>query len=152
MSQEGLIKKEEGAMKKKLKIKYGILGALITLLVIFSLFVLIKFITFPFRARPHLGTQRFRIEENYPFKFSQRRGKYYKGVGYKDVIKGKVTAVGDKKFTLDYQGKSKEVQITENTRFPLDSETQIKVGDEVIVWGEQDASGIIQAYRIVVNP
>lgn len=70
----------------------------------------------------------------------------------KKVIWGKVMAVGDKKFTIEYEGKPKEVQISDETRFPLDSKTEINVGDTVEIWGEQDVHGTVQAERIIVNP
>lgn len=71
---------------------------------------------------------------------------------YTNRISGKVTAANDKKFTIDYNGTSKDVQITDSTRFPISSATTVKVGDTVIVMGQQDSGGVIQAIQVIVNP
>lgn len=73
-------------------------------------------------------------------------------VANRNAISGKVTAVNDKKFTIDASGTSKEIQISDTTRFSLNSATSVKVGDTVIVRGQQDSSSVIQATTIVVNP
>lgn len=65
---------------------------------------------------------------------------------------GKVTAVDGKTFTVDASGTSLKVQITDTTRFPLKSATSVVVNDQVIVSGEKDSNGVIQATRIIVNP
>lgn len=65
---------------------------------------------------------------------------------------GKVTAVNGQTLTVDFSGDSKTVQISDTTRFPLNSATAVKVGDQVVVVGEQDSKGVIQATRIIVNP
>lgn len=65
---------------------------------------------------------------------------------------GKVTAVNDKQFTIDVSGTSKTIQITDSTRFPVNSSSSINTGDQVIVTGEQNSNGVIQAERIIVNP
>jgi hypothetical protein len=70
----------------------------------------------------------------------------------RNMIEGKITVVADKTFTIDQNGQSKNVQISDSTRFPLDSANKVTVGDKVRVWGEQDANGVIQAMRIMVNP
>lgn len=73
-------------------------------------------------------------------------------IANQNAISSKVTAVNDKKFTIDASGTSKDIQISDTTRFPLDSATSVKVGDTVIVRGQQDSSGVIQATTILVNP
>jgi hypothetical protein len=67
-------------------------------------------------------------------------------------IQGNVTAVDGQKLTINVSGTSKTVQISTDTRFPLNSDTKINVGDIVTVTGEQDSSGVIQAQHIIVNP
>ena len=64
----------------------------------------------------------------------------------------KVTAVDGKQFTIDLSGTTYKVQINDSTRFPVDSVTTVKVGDQVVVIGEKDSNGMIQADRIIVNP
>lgn len=70
----------------------------------------------------------------------------------KNVIEGKVTAVNDKVFTVEQNGQSKNFQISDSTRFPIDSANKVAVGDTVIISGEQDSNETIQATRIIVNP
>jgi len=65
-------------------------------------------------------------------------------------ISGKVTAVNGQTFTIDISGQSKTVQTLDTTRFPLNSATIVKVGDQVVVFGHQDSKGVIQATRILV--
>lgn len=73
--------------------------------------------------------------------------------GYmEDRTQGKVTAVDGKKFTIDVSGTVTQVQITDTTRFPMNSATTVKVGDTVVVMGEKDSGGVVQAIRIMVNP
>jgi len=67
-------------------------------------------------------------------------------------VSGKVTAINGQTFTTDVNGQSKTVQISDTTRFPLNSATSVKVGDQVVVLGQQDSKGVIQATRILVNP
>ena len=67
-------------------------------------------------------------------------------------LDGKVTAVNDKQFTMTVNSTSKTVQISDSTRFPNTSATKVAVGDTVVVIGEQDSNGVIQATEIVVNP
>lgn len=69
-----------------------------------------------------------------------------------NIVSGKVTAVSGKKFTVDDSGTKIDVKISDSTRFPISSATSVKTGDQVIVWGEKDSSGTVQAVRIVVNP
>lgn len=80
-----------------------------------------------------------------------RGGNFNNGNGYigSNGISGKVTAVNDKTFTVDANGTSKNVQITDSTRFPANSSSQVKVGDQVVVIGEQDSNGNIQATRVI---
>ena len=66
-----------------------------------------------------------------------------------NAVGGKVTAVNGQQFTIDASGTTKTVQITDTTRFPVNSGTQVKVGDQVIVSGEQDSKGVIQATRVI---
>jgi|GEM_PF-1669028 len=67
-------------------------------------------------------------------------------------VSGKVTAVAGQTFTIDVNGQSKTVQISDTTRFPLNSATSVKTEDQVIVFGQQDSKGVIEATRILVNP
>ena len=67
-------------------------------------------------------------------------------------VSGKVTAVNDKQFTMTVGSTSKTVQISDSTRFPNTSATKVAVGDTVVVVGEQDSNGVIQATEIAVNP
>jgi hypothetical protein len=53
---------------------------------------------------------------------------------------------------MDINGQSKNVQISDTTRFPLNSATTVNTGDTVLVWGGQDSNGTIQATQISVNP
>ncbi len=82
------------------------------------------------------------------------RGRKWNGSGAvsSNSISGKVTAVNGQTFAVDASGTSKNVQIASATRFPLDSATSVKVGDTVVVRGQQDSSGTIQAKTILVNP
>lgn len=85
------------------------------------------------------------------------RGKFGAGMGGRMMVRnnatgGKVTAVEGKVLTVDASGTSIKVQISDITRFPLSSNTAIKVGDQLAVFGEKDANGIVQATRIIVNP
>ena len=68
-----------------------------------------------------------------------------------DSVSGKVTAVNGQTFTIDDKGQSKSVQINNTTRFSLNSATKVNVNDQVVIWGLQNSSGIIQADRISVN-
>ncbi len=76
------------------------------------------------------------------------RGNWMKG----NVLTGKVTEVNGDIFTVETDGKTKKVEIGDSTRFPLNSATKVKVGDTVIVTGEQDSEGTVQAVRIIVSP
>jgi hypothetical protein len=67
-------------------------------------------------------------------------------------ISGKVTTVSGQTFTIDVNGQSKTVLILDTTRFPINSATSVKTGDQVVVFGQQDSKGVIQATRILVNP
>jgi hypothetical protein len=67
-------------------------------------------------------------------------------------VAGKVTAVDGKTFTIDASGTSVKVQIVDATRFPISSATTVAVNDQVVVSGEKDSSGTVQATRILVNP
>ncbi len=82
------------------------------------------------------------------------RGGNYGGNGAVSAnrISGKVTAVNGQTFTIDASGTTKDVQITSDTRFPINSSTGVKTGDQVLVIGQQDSSGKIQATQIIVNP
>ena len=122
----------------------GIIGAIIVvvLLSIGSLF----FFRLPNRA--FLGfRERAPVGEIYRGPFGARRG-----FVFSNSISGKVTAVNGQTFTVDVSGQSKTVQITDSTRFPITSATKMNVGDQVVVWGQQDSNGVIQATRIAVNP
>ena len=66
-----------------------------------------------------------------------------------NTISGKVTAVNGQTLTIDASGTSKTVQISDSTRFPIGSATDIKTGDQVVVFGEQDSKGTVQATRII---
>lgn len=66
-----------------------------------------------------------------------------------NAISGKVTAVNGQTLTIDASGTSKTVQISDSTRFPIGSATDIKTGDQVVVFGEQDSKGTVQATRII---
>jgi hypothetical protein len=87
--------------------------------------------------------------------FRQERGfgdKMMGGGFRQNSVSGTVKAVEDKKFTIDVNGTTKTVQISDTTRFSLNSATSVKVNDKVLVWGEQDSNGVIQANRVEVNP
>jgi len=69
-----------------------------------------------------------------------------------DRISGKVTSVNGKSFTLEASGTSYNVQISDSTRFPINSASTVKTSDTVLVWGQKDGNDIIQATQIAVNP
>jgi hypothetical protein len=81
-------------------------------------------------------------------------GGYRLGIGQEDdnVLTGTVKTVNGSKFTVDVNGTTKTVEISSDTRFPVNSATKVAVNDKVVVIGEQDSNGVIQATRIVVNP
>lgn len=69
-----------------------------------------------------------------------------------ESVTGKVTAVNGKTFTMNVgSNTTKNVQISDSTRFPISSNTNISVGDSVTVHGGQDSNGIIQATLITIN-
>lgn len=102
----------------------------------------------------HLGGPGIRGYGHMGGGFYGGRGGMMRGgnIANQNAISGKVTAVNDKKFTIDASGTPKDIQISDTTRFPLNSATSVKVGDTVIVRGQQDSSGVIQATTILVNP
>lgn len=81
-----------------------------------------------------------------------RRGTRSRSTLSQNAIESKVTAVNDQTFTIDNNGQPKNVQISDTTRFPLNSATKVNVGNTVIVYGQQDSNGVIQAQLISVNP
>ena len=101
--------------------------------------------------------QEFRIERQNNFGSGMmNNGRGIRGgsgmMNRENSTSGKVTAVDGKQFTIDASGTSVKVQISDSTRFPLNSATTVTVGDGVSVSGERDSNGVIQAVRIVVNP
>jgi hypothetical protein len=65
---------------------------------------------------------------------------------------GTVKTVDDKTFTMDLNGATKTVKITDSTKFLGGSATSVSVGDKVIVFGSAGSDGVITATRIAVNP
>ncbi|MDD5692920.1 MAG: DUF5666 domain-containing protein [Patescibacteria group bacterium] len=71
---------------------------------------------------------------------------------FQNRIIGKVTGVNGKTFTMDVSGTSYNVQINDTTRFPINSANTVKAEDTVLVWGQKDNNGVVQATQISVNP
>lgn len=132
------------------KTKYLLLGGLASFVII--LVFVFGFMVF-FRIRSHLYLRPNGARNIYVTRSFGRRDFGVKkrtfGVNH---ISGKVTAVNGQTFVVDTSGQTKTVQISTNTRFPLNSVTKISVNDQVLVWGLQNSDGVIQANQIAVNP
>lgn len=65
---------------------------------------------------------------------------------------GTVKTVNGKTFTMDLNGTTKTVTITDSTKFIGDSATSVSAGDKVIVFGATGDNNTVTATRIAVNP
>jgi hypothetical protein len=129
--------------------KYFLVGAIVLVFFVFLLFGLAFFGYFDHRGFRG-GNKAVMMERN--FDSFNHRGFVGRGDGMRqDSVTGKVTTVNGQAFTLDVNGQLKNVQISDLTRFPLNSATSVKTGDTVTVWGQQDSKSVIQATRIVVK-
>lgn len=144
--------KQEIDDKKTKKTKYLLIG-LVGLVVLVCLLVGgLFFSRCWFQHRQLVRRNNAKIGRDYSPVRHQNFGARQKKIFKNNSISGKVTAVDGQTFTVDQNGQAKKVQIGDETRFPLISQTKVNVGDEVLVWGEQDSSGVVQAVRIIVNP
>jgi len=98
--------------------------------------------------KPYGFGMRDRVRDRDCFNRKPGRGNRIK----RDALTGKVTEVSGDTFSVESDGKTKKVEISDSTRFPLDSATKVKVGDTVVVTGDQDSEGTVQAIRITVSP
>jgi hypothetical protein len=110
---------------------------------------------FIFRASRRFSPIRQQVSFNHNYNFNRS------GFGHRNFmgrmmgvnsVSGKVIAVNGQTFTIDDNGQSRSVQINDTTRFSINSTTKINVNDQVVVWGLQNSSGVIQADHISVNP
>jgi hypothetical protein len=129
--------------------KYFLVGVIVLVFFVFLLFGLAFFGHFGHRG---FGGGRNAVMMKRDFNSFGHRGFVGRGSGMRqDSVTGKVTTVNGQVFTIDVNGQSKNVQISDLTRFPLNSTTSVKAGDTVTVWGQQDSKNVIQATRIVVK-
>lgn len=142
---------EYGYYKSRRSMFFGLIGLVVLLVVIFGVIGTAMF------GRYHnnrIGrVNNVALERNFDGNGMGRgmveRGHSFAGA---DQVTGKVTAVNGKTFTMNVgSNQTKDVQISDTTRFPISSNTSISVGDTVTVRGGQDSSGVIQATRISVD-
>jgi hypothetical protein len=133
---------------KKLTDKKGLLIAGGIVLIVLALITAAAFLKFG--AERLAQRKQIPITRNYNLRGGMGKGGFGKRMGgqSQNRTSGKVTVVSDKKFTIDASGNNVDIQITASTRFPVSSANTVKVGDQVIVSGEKDASGVVQAIRI----
>ena len=136
--------------KSRRSMFFGLVGFILLLVVVFGFIGVTMFGRT--RSDNKMGRgNNVAIERN--FGGQDMRGMMGRGEsnGFESVT-GKVTAINGKTFTMNIgSNKTKDVQISDTTRFPISSNTNIATGDSVTVRGGQDSNGVIQATLITIN-
>jgi len=140
---------ENGYYRNRRSMFFGLVGLIILLVVIFSA---VGAAVFGHNNNNRIGrVSNVAIERNFDGEGMGMMGRDRSFRGSEQVT-GKVTAVNGKTFAINVgSNQTKDVLISDTTRFPISSNTDIAVGDSVTVSGGQDSDGVIQAVRIVIN-